>query len=215
MLLNTDIDQLHNQCLVDKNTYNICTDPYFWQNYFNHHHIELNLQPNEYPNTIDQWIQYFTYVQFLKSGNRVNIILLVQRIEKYQHFIIIPTHIYNIANIYNYNILKAFKEKIKKYIHYIEDILIDKEYDKELTLSEIYIAGRDNNHFVVEYKITYHGTIYSLVLYMNRLQVAALINDALENQLDVYDENNQGYELHHHVSPLRRTIIETIKILKS
>jgi hypothetical protein len=50
---------------------------------------------------------------------------------------------------------------------------------------------------------------------MNRRQVLTLMAHILQYQLDFYDENGQGYELHDQsTSHVRRSEIHTIKTLR-
>lgn len=209
ILLNTDINQLQNQCMINKDTYNICHTPFFWKSYFNHYGLFFNLEDEYYPNSIKDWIYYYNYIKGLYK--RANTILLVQRVEHYKHFIIIPTHINVIQNNIDFDEFMPFQNEMNKYLHDIEDQLID----KELTSTNIYILGFDDNHYKVEYRIEYNNQIFPMILKMNRHHVLTLISQSLYYNLYVNDENNQGYELNNSNTPyLRRVIIETINLLK-
>jgi len=54
-LYQSDIDNLQNLCLIDKEAKRICYDKYFWYNYFDKHNLEVITDEN----TPQQWIHEF------------------------------------------------------------------------------------------------------------------------------------------------------------
>jgi hypothetical protein len=98
IMIHTDINNLQHQCLINKETYHICQNKYFWMTYFNQHGLFLDKETDEnnYPSTFIEWKDLFEYTQDLYK--RANMILLVQQVEEYKHYIVIPSHIYNIQD---------------------------------------------------------------------------------------------------------------------
>lgn len=106
IMLQTDIVTLKNICLTSK--YNLCYNPHFWKDYFNHHGLQFKGAH------LSEWIG--EYIEQLAVKNRniiwdlinrggVEIPLTLQLINDIKR--LFPLHIKSIMNIYHGNIIYA------------------------------------------------------------------------------------------------------------
>ncbi len=80
ILLNVNIDNLLNICLVDQSYYKICLDPYFWRLYFHQYQLPFPDElPKEFvgkeiPTTLRGWIDQFIaeYLFFIYYGREID-----------------------------------------------------------------------------------------------------------------------------------------------
>ncbi len=212
-MLNSNIDELKEQCLTNKQSNQACQKSYFWLNKFKHDHLPFY---GSIPTTINGWIN--RYKEILKLKYKAQDILMINQIESERR---IPG-----LNIININIKKE-KYDLTEIFDSIDEGL-DEVYNDNFMYS-IIIDNNLNGHYIKIYsKINLetgeNTEIFSDIEYNEilRLMIYIMYNDPYYEILD--NQSNYFFDTEDRIMNYQSTqdmingfkrlgIIETLKKL--
>jgi hypothetical protein len=195
ILLNTDVNDMQKVCYTNKNTINICTNPYFWQQKFNHDAYPLLSKNNT---SLQDWI------------NEYNAIRRADRLATYLIELVTMEYVNKPSINFKFNITDELMFLPSEMIH---DIKNNDDYINHIDEpDEIWISFNffdycedeecQKNHFSLNYLLMANDDIIAQISYelsLNDIQKMIRLIFYIYPDIDPFDSFYQSYLWNNHV----------------